>query len=91
MGLRRELSLLFEMERKMAYIARMFIGAGGSWARGETKDEAVKRCVKLAVSDWSGLYDMKRALKEKALEVNVYEDGGTDSFDDDTYLETVTP
>jgi hypothetical protein len=75
----------------MAYIARMFIGAGGCWQRAETKDEAVRLCVRRAIEDWSSLYDMKRALKEKALKVSIYEDGGTDSFDDDTYLETVTP
>lgn len=75
----------------MEYVARIFIGAGGTWAKGETKDQAVKNCINRAISDWSGIYDMKRALDEKALRVKIYKDGGTNDFEDDTYLETVTP
>jgi len=68
----------------------MTIGAGGTWQKGATKEEAVNGCVKRAIEDWSGLYDIKRAVKEGAAKVHLYKDGGTDSFDDDTYLETVT-
>ena len=67
----------------MKYLAKTFIGAGGTWAKGETKDQAVKNCIKQAISDWSGLYDIKRAVREHAVEVHVYKD--------DTFLETVTP
>ena len=75
----------------MSYIARISVGAGGSWARGETKEGAINKCVQIAIRDWSSLYDMKKALRERAMRVNVYEDGGTDSFEDDTFIETVTP
>jgi hypothetical protein len=74
----------------MTYLAKMTIGVGGCWQRAETKDEAVRLCVRRAIEDWSGLYDIKRAVKEGEAKVNIYKDGGTDSFDDDIYLETVT-
>jgi len=74
----------------MIYLARVFIGAGGSWAKGKTKDAAVKRCIQIAIEDWSGLFDIKEAVKAGEFKVHIYEDGGTDSFADDTYIETVT-
>jgi hypothetical protein len=73
----------------MIYVARMFVGVGGTWQKGETKQDAVKKCVQRAIEDWSGLYDIKGAVKAGVVEVHIYEDGGTDSFDDDTYIETV--
>jgi predicted SpoU family rRNA methylase len=75
----------------MQYLAKINIGAGGTWAKGETKDEALKNCIKRAIEDWSGIYDIKRAIKEHEVDVKIYKDGGTDSFEDDTYIETVTP
>ena len=72
------------------YLARIGIGAGGTWQKGTSKHEAVRKCVSRAIEDWSSLYDLESAQKAGQLEVDLYLDGGTESFDDDTYIETVT-
>ena len=72
------------------YLVKMNIGAGGSWAKGETKEAALLKCFEIAKQDWSGLYDLDAAQKAGALVANVFEDGGTDSFEDDTFIEAVT-
>jgi|5_EtaG_2_1085323.scaffolds.fasta_scaffold14729_6 hypothetical protein len=70
------------------YCARVTIGGGGSWAQANTKEEAVKNLIHIAHEDWRSLLDIKKAWKAGEMRVAVFEDGGTDSWDDDTYLET---
>lgn len=41
------------------YYAEVTIGAGGSWATSADKDEAVKRCIRIAYADWKTMYDIK--------------------------------
>ena len=74
----------------MRFIARVFIGAGGSWARGETTTVAADNVLRIAKQDWSGLFDVEQAIRDGQLEIHLYEDGGTDSFDDDTFIKTIT-
>ena len=74
----------------MIYLARINLGAGGTWQKDPDKNTAIRKCVQRAKEDWSSLYDLDAAQTAGELKVNVYEDGGTDSFDDDIFIETVT-
>jgi hypothetical protein len=65
----------------MTYLAKMTIGCGGSWAKGETEEEAIKRCIEYAKVDWSFLYKI-----EGEVELAIFKDGGADSFEDDTFI-----
>jgi len=67
------------------YLAKMQVGAGGSWAKGATEDEAMKRCLEIAKVDWKGLYRL-----EGPYEMAIFEDGGTTSFADDKFLHLAT-
>ena len=73
----------------MKYKAMINIMGGGTWYTADTKEEAVEKCVALCIRDWSSLFDIKAAKKAGELRVNIYQDMGTDSHEDDVYLETV--
>jgi hypothetical protein len=62
---------------------------GSCWAIAETKGEAMRMLRGELKRNWSHLFDIKGWLKSGEAECNIYEDAGTDSHDDDTYLETV--
>ena len=74
----------------MEYLARVNIMGGGSWQKADTKMEAVRGCIQRVREDWSHLFDIDAALEAGELKVNLYKDGGTDSFEDDEFIETVT-
>ena len=42
---------------KHDWLAFILICAGGTWARGEDRAETIRRCLKMAKSDWSSLVD----------------------------------
>jgi hypothetical protein len=52
---------------KKDYIAILLVGAGSSYARGPDKQDCIDRVGKIAVSDWSSLFD----LRGKEATVNV--------------------
>jgi len=62
---------------------------GSCWAIAETKGEAMRMLKGELKRNWSHLFDIKGWLKSGTAECNIYEDAGTDSHDDDIYLETV--
>lgn len=71
-----------------AWLAKCNVMGGGSWSRShEGKDEALKGLREQLLDDWSHLFDIRDALKD-GIEVAVYKDGGTDSWDDDEFIET---
>jgi len=77
-------------EWKGAWLARVNIMGGGCWHRShESKAEALRGLRRQLLADWSHLFDIKAALKE-GIEVGVYKDAGTDSWDDDEFIETAT-
>ena len=43
---------------KQDWLAHIPIGAGGTWARGEDREETIRRCLRMCKSDWSSLYDL---------------------------------
>ena len=59
----------------MAYIALALIGAGASWGRAPDKQEAIDKCARYIVADWSSLYD----VKGKPCDINVFDIGDADS------------
>ena len=50
---------------KSDYIALISFGAGGSWIRDPDPEEAVKRVVRLAKSDWKTLFKFKKGATIK--------------------------
>jgi hypothetical protein len=60
---------------KRDWLAIILIGAGSSYARGPDREDTIDRVVRIAASDWGGLYD----LSEKEAVVNVYVVTGFDS------------
>jgi hypothetical protein len=73
----------------MKYKAMVHIYDGGSWAIAETKGQAMRDLRKILKRDWSHLFNIDAWLKSGQATCNIYEDAGTDSHDDDKYLETV--
>ena len=74
---------------KGAYLARISIGGGGCYSRShKSQEDALDGLVLQLKADWSGLFNVKAALK-KGIEVAVYRDAGTTSFEDDEFLEVV--
>ena len=73
----------------MTYKAMIHLCTGGTWQLADTKEEAVKKVVKRATEDWYGLYDIRKAQKAGELFVDIFEDAGTDSHDDDVWLEQI--
>lgn len=74
---------------KGAYVARTMIGAGGCWHRDHDRDAALAGLRDRLRADWSGLFDIDAMLKE-GIPVSLFRDGGTTSFADDTFIESVT-
>jgi len=73
---------------KGAWLARCDIGAGGCYSRShESAADAMRGLKRRLKEDWGGLYDIRAALKE-GIEVRVYTDGGTDSWEDDEFIDT---
>lgn len=68
----------------MKYCARLRIGNGGSWARGDTPDAAALKCLRIAQADWNGLY----AIPDDT-PIPVYMDSGTGNFDDDVFFKAI--
>jgi len=62
------------MTEKKDWLAIILIGAGSSYARGPDREDTISRCGKIAVSDWSTLYD----LAGKETTVNVVDVTGHD-------------
>ena len=60
-----------------------------SWATASTKGKAMVECRKQLKRDWSHLFNVNSWLKTGNATCDIFEDAGTDSFDDDTYIETV--
>lgn len=60
------------MERD--FLAIVLIGAGSSYGRASTEDEAVRLATNCLVSDWSHLYNLIGA----EVKVNLYEVTGND-------------
>ena len=58
------------------YLAVILIGAGSSWARMASKDDAIKSVCKILKSDWSSLYKLKKGTEVNVTVVNV------DGYDD---------
>lgn len=46
------------MTEERDYFACISIGGGGSWARGPDPEKAIKDCARIAVDDWSSLFDL---------------------------------
>jgi hypothetical protein len=64
-----------KLEVKMEYLAILPIGAGGSYGRGETPEAAADRCAKIAVADWSSLYDMHgKTVKMSVYDISAHPD-----------------
>ena len=75
---------------KGAYLARVNIMGGGCWYRShKSKEDALNGLARQLKADWGHLFDIPAALK-KGIEVPIYRDAGTSSWDDDEYLETMT-
>ena len=51
------------------WLAIVMIGAGSSYARGPDREDTIERVLRLAASDWGGLYD----LSDQPVSVNVYD------------------
>lgn len=74
---------------KGAWLARVDIMGGGCWARShESKQAALEGLARQLKADWSGLFKIDEALV-KGIEVAVYKDAGTKSWEDDEFIETV--
>lgn len=74
-------------EWKGAWIARVNIMGGGCWYRShEGEDEALRGLRRQLKQDWSRLFDIDAALKA-GIKVGLYKDGGTESFEDDEFVE----
>jgi hypothetical protein len=58
------------------FLAIALIGAGSSFGRATTQEEAVTLCKKQIESDWSSLYD----INNKLCSVNVYDVTGHDKL-----------
>lgn len=41
------------------FLAIFYISGGSSWARGFDVDDVVKQCAKIAVNDWSSLFNIE--------------------------------
>lgn len=54
---------------KQDWLAIILIGCGSSFARGPDRQDCIDRVVRMAVSDWSSLFD----LAGKEAVVNVYD------------------
>lgn len=79
-----------QSEWKGAWLARVDIMGGGCWFRShESKAEALRGLRRQLKSDWGHLFDIDAALK-KGIEVNVFKDAGTTSWDDDEFVEVAT-
>ena len=77
-------------EWKGAWLAKCNVMGGGCWSRShDSKAEALRGLKRQLKADWSGLFDIDKALKE-GIEVGIYKDGGTSSWDDDEFIETAT-
>jgi hypothetical protein len=57
------------------FLAFVQIGAGGSWGRGPTEEQALEHCA-LSIRDWKGLLD----VLGKDVEVGLYDVTGHDSL-----------
>lgn len=44
------------MAAEQDWLAYIPMGAGGTWARGEDREDTIRRAVKMCRSDWGGLY-----------------------------------
>jgi len=75
---------------KGAWLARVNVMGGGCWYRShKSKADALRGLRRQLLADWSHLFDIKAALKD-GIEVPVYKDGGTTSWDDDEFVEMAT-
>jgi hypothetical protein len=54
---------------KQEFLAILLVGAGSSHARGPDLEDTIKRCSRIAVDDWSSLFD----LGGKEAQINVYD------------------
>jgi hypothetical protein len=61
---------------KQEFLAILLVGAGSSHARGPDLEDTIKRCGRIAVSDWSSLFD----LGGKEAQINVYDVTGQDDL-----------
>ena len=57
------------MNTKKDYLAIILVGAGSSYARGPDKQDCIERVQRIAVADWSSLFD----LAGKEATVNVFD------------------
>ena len=82
---------------KGAWLARVSIMGGGSrvnlpipcWYRShESKEAALDGLARQLKSDWGHLFDIPKALKE-GIEVNLFRDAGTTSWDDESSRSSV--
>lgn len=73
----------------MKYKAMVNPMGGSCWAIAETKGEAMRMLKGELKRNWSHLFDIQGWLKSGEAECNIYEDAGTDSHDDDKWIETV--
>lgn len=47
----------------MSFYAKVNIGAGGSWARDDDRDEALKRLGQIIIEDWGGTFDFPDVIE----------------------------
>jgi len=73
----------------MKYKAMVNPMGGTCWAIAKTKGEAMRMLKGELKRSWSHLFDIKGWLKSGKATCDIYEDAGTDSHNDDKYLETV--
>jgi len=73
----------------MKYKAMVRIMGGACWATGETKGEAMRLLKKQLRQDWRHIIDIDKWLKSGTAEIDLFEDKGTNSHDDDVYIASV--
>jgi hypothetical protein len=86
---KKSITLFKNEEKRMKYKAMVRPMGGGCWAIAETKGEAMRMLKRELKSTWSHLFDINAWIKSGEATCNIYEDAGTDSHEDDVYIETV--
>ena len=57
------------------FLAFVNIMGGGSWARNESKSQAIRSCLNITVCDWSSMFK----LDDNDIHINVFDVQGYDS------------
>ena len=57
-------------------IAILLVGAGSSFGRAPTEEQAIEKCAKTAVADWSSMFD----LAGKEATINLFDVTGHDNI-----------